>query len=90
MNCRTLTPILYCSNCGSHLIELCGPIAVSAVVRCGDCGGGAGRFVEFLSDIRVRIERLKQEQPRRRLRYRARKHADPASAWQLILSTPLP
>ena len=88
MNCHT--PILLCPDCGSHLIEVRGPVVDYAVVRCADCGAGASRFVEFLSDIRVRIERYQQERPRRRLRYRARKLADPASAWHLILSTPLP
>ena len=87
MSSRTLTPILRCSDCGSPLIELRGPVTDYALVRCAECGGGASRWVEFLSDLEARIDRLEQERPTRCVRYRARKRADPASAWRVILTT---
>ena len=89
MNSQRLTPILRCSDCGSHLIELREPVTDHALVRCAKCGGGASRWVEFLCDLEARIERQRQERRRRRLQYRARKLSDAAAAWQLILSIPL-
>ena len=88
MNSQRLTPILRCSDCGSHLIELREPVTDHALVRCAKCDAGASRWVEFLSDLEARIERQRQER-RRRLRYRARKLGDVAGAWHLILSIPL-
>jgi hypothetical protein len=89
MGCRTLTPILRCSDCGSQLIELRGPVTDYAVVRCAGCGAAASRWAEFLSELGARVERLQQQPPRRCVRYRARMRADPAPAWRVILTTAL-
>jgi len=89
MKFGTLTPILRCSECGARHMELRGPVTDDTVVRCAECGGGAGPWAEFLADLDARIKRQNQERRGRRLRYRARKHADPAPSWHLILSIPL-
>lgn len=89
MNRETFTPILRCSTCGSHLIELREPVTDHALVRCAKCGAGASPWVEFLSDLEARIERQQHERRSRRLRYRARNLGDVGSAWRLILSIPL-
>jgi hypothetical protein len=82
----TLTPILSCSDCGSHLMELRGPLTDDALVGCPTCGSRTVRWAEFLSDLGNRIERQQHELQGRRLRYYARKRAGPKSAWHLILS----
>jgi predicted nucleic acid-binding Zn ribbon protein len=67
MNCRTLSPILRCSDCGSQMIELRGPVSDQALVRCGRCGAEASRWADFLSDLGVRVARQESERRRRRL-----------------------
>jgi len=67
MSLRSHTSILRCSDCGSSLVELRGPVTDRSVVRCADCGADAGRWPIFLSELESRIERREQEQRRRRL-----------------------
>lgn len=82
----TLTPILSCSDCGSHLMELRGPLTDDALVGCPTCGSTTLRWAEFLSELGNRVERQQHELQGQRLRYYARKRAGPKSAWHLILS----
>jgi hypothetical protein len=89
MMSETFTAILGCSDCGSRLVELCGPVTDDAVVRCANCGGRASPWAEFISDLQGRIKYRGHERRGRRVRYHARKHADPAPGWHLILSIPL-
>ena len=86
---ESFTAILRCSDCGSRLVELCGPVTDDAVVRCANCGGGASPWAEFLSNLKRQIKSRAHEQRRRRVRYLARKHVNPAPSWHLILSIPL-
>ncbi len=67
MYCRTLTPILRCADCGSHLIELRGPVTEHALVRCAKCGARTTHWLQFLSDLGARVERQENELRRRRL-----------------------
>ena len=89
MKSGTLTAILRCSDCGARHIELRGSVTGDAVVRCVNCGGGASPWAEFLADLKGRIRCQGNEVRGRRVRYCARKHADPAPGWHLILSIPL-
>jgi hypothetical protein len=85
----TFTAILRCSDCGSRLVELRGPVADDAAVQCANCGGRVSPWAEFLSDLKARITCQGHERRGRRVRYRAKKHANPAPGWHLILSIPL-
>jgi len=67
MSFRTPNAVLRCSDCGSQLIELRGPVTPQALVRCANCGAAASRWVEFLSDLGARIERRENDIRRRRL-----------------------
>lgn len=85
----TLTPILRCSDCGSQLVELRGPVTKDADVACAKCGAATGRWVDFLSRLEERVGQQQEELSGGRLRYRARKRAEPTGAWHIILSMPL-
>ena len=82
-------PIVRCPDCGSRRVELRGPVRDDAAVRCANCGGEASPWAEFLSDVRGRIKSQGQEHRRQRVRYRARKHSNPAPGGDVILSIPL-
>ena len=82
----TLTPILRCFDCGSHLVELRGAVTKDADVACAKCGAATGRWVEFLARLEEQVARQQQELRGGRLRYHARKRAEPRRAWHLILS----
>ena len=89
MKSETLTAVLRCPDCGARHIELRGPVTGEAVVRCANCGGGASPWAEFLEDLTGRITCERRERPGRRVRYRARMHANPTPGWRLILSISL-
>jgi hypothetical protein len=89
MMSEPFTAIPRCSDCGSRLVQLRGRVTDEAVVRCANCGGGASPWAEFLSDLKRRIECHGHERRERPVRYRARKHSNPAPGWDVILSIPL-
>jgi hypothetical protein len=89
MMSEPFTAIPRCSDCGSRLVQLRGRVTDEAVVRCANCGGGASPWAEFLSDLKRRIECHGHERRERPVRYRARKHSNPAAGWHLILCIPL-
>lgn len=62
---REQRPILSCADCGSHLIEVRGPVTDRALVRCARCGAGATHWAHFISDLGSRIDRQEHERKRR-------------------------
>ena len=87
MNSGDSSPASLCFDCGSHHVEVRGPIVDDALVHCTECGAVVSRWMEFVSSLATRLKQ-QEHRPIRWVRYYARRQSDP-SVCHLILGIPL-